>query len=302
MKVLVLGGMGYIGSSLIGPLVQKGHEVTVLDNFYYGQYKVIDNIPYEFKLIQEDCRQYKEYKQFDIIINLAAYVGQPLCSKLDPFEVYSLNTYFTDYLCHHLVNDQLVIFPNTNSSYGKNSGICLENTLRNPLSIYADSKDRAENEVLKANGIAFRLATVCGPSPRFRRDLLVNSLCFEALYYNKVEVYEPHFRRNFINVKDVVSAIIFAIDNQQVMRGKVYNLGMDECNTTKGELAKKVCAAFGAEYIIGTGEDSDKRDYEVSSMLLAKTGFKAKITLEETIQELKEYYEYNGLKQWESNV
>jgi len=286
-SVLIIGGLGYIGSSLTKYLAARDYPVTVLDNQFFHQ---AINTPPNVEVIIDDCLNYEYYNCFNTVINLAAYVGAPLCNKIAESAVTELNTEFVSSLTKVMGSDQLLIFPNTNSSYGSSGeSLCTEESPMNPLSRYAQTKDKAEKYVTDSGGIAFRLATVFGSSPRMRWDLLVNTFCFEAYYKKRLEIFDPHYRRNFVAVNDVCRAFEFAIENQDNMRGQAFNLGMDECNMTKGELAQKVCNHFKAEYVVGIGVDPDKRDYRVSSAKLARLGFRATTSIDTGLMLMEKY-------------
>jgi len=300
MKICVLGGLGYIGSGFGSWLHLKGYDdITIVDNLYFKQAEIIEPIlkatktrldympdlkEQKITIYKEDVREHRRWNDYDVIINLAAYVGAPLCNKLPKEEVISLNQTFVENLTKHLSREQLLIYPNTNSSYGYSTeDICTEDSPRQPLSLYAETKDNAEKAVLDFGGIAYRLATVCGPAPRMRWDLMVNDFCLKAYRNHQLDIFEPHYKRNFINVMDIHTALEFAIANREEMQGQVYNLGLDSGNTTKGELAQQICKHFGAEYIVSEGNDPDKRNYNVSSQKLYNLGYQPIHTLAATI-------------------
>jgi len=307
MKVCVLGGLGYIGSSFYNWLHLKGYnDITIVDNLYFKQGELINTVTdgpkrrqslmptledQKITIYNEDVRVHRHWNDYDVIINLAAYVGAPLCNKLPKEEVISLNQTFVENLTKHLSKEQLLIYPNTNSSYGYSTEeICTEDSPRQPLSLYAETKDNAEKAVLDFGGIAYRLATVCGPSLRMRWDLMVNDFCLKAYRNKKLDIFEPHYKRNFINVLDIHTALEFAIKNREVMQGDVFNLGLDSGNTTKGELAQQICKHFEAEYVVSEGNDPDKRNYNVSSQKLYNLGYEPLYSLQSTITMLDIFF------------
>ena len=302
MRICITGGLGYIGTTLVKHL--KGHNVTVIDNLLFGQDKVLDKVDAEFRLIREDVREHNEWYKYDAVIHLAAYVGMPICNKTDKTEVVSLNERFTQHLTERLSSNQLLLYPNTNSSYGASiDTICTENSQRNPLSLYAATKDRSEDVVLsKRNGMAFRLATVMGVSPRMRFDLLVNDFCETAYREQCLKIYEGGFRRNYVSVNDVARAFVFALENWGRVKGEVFNLGNDNANCTKLDLATVVSFEFGAACYEMPGEDADKRDYNVSSKKLYDLGFECQDSLLKVIRENKQWLETNQVKPWMRNV
>ena len=225
-------------------------------------------------------------KRADVIFPLAALVGAPLCDERQE-EAIKINERWFDQL-QDFLDDQIVIYPNTNSGYGSTGPeICDETTHCEPLSLYGTTKLNAENRVLEHNrSTVFRLATVFGISHRQRMDLLVNNLVYTAMRDRKIEVFDGHFRRNYVHVDDVVAAFWHAVQNES-MRGEVYNLGNDEANMTKLELVQKICEVTGASYDIIEGRtDPDKRDYLVSSQKLYDTGFSPKHSLQYGIEQM----------------
>ena len=294
-KILVTGGAGYIGCMLVTELVYKGNEVTVLDKLNYSINSLSHLFSFKnFNLIIGDVSDFnlmkKVVKNKEIIIPLAGLVGAPLCDKF-PKLAKRVNYDSILNLIKILKKRQKIIFPNTNSGYGigKKNKFCNEESPLNPISLYGVLKKNAESEVLKfGNSVVFRLATVFGFSYRMRTDLMVNNFIYSALKSKKLNIFEPHFRRNYIHVKDVVNAFIFAIENFKNMRGNVYNLGLSTANLTKLQLAKEIKKNI-KELKIYTNykkSDPDKRDYFVSNKKIEKLGFRAKFSLQDGIVEL----------------
>ncbi len=298
---MVTGCAGYIGSRLCKQLITEGHKVTGVDNLMYHQHGVVFEIlrnekkvvtpnflmlPYD---ICQDAWLTMVPKQ-DIVIHLAALVGAPICSKNTDEYVKEVNLNSVRRLVDAMSKKQVLIYPNTNSGYGISGDVdlCTEETPITPISTYGVTKCEAEKTVLeRKNSVAFRLATVFGTSPRMRFDLMVNDFIWKAVINKKIEVFEPNFRRNFIHIQDVCDAFKYAINNVKAMGGNVYNLGLDEANTTKGKLAETICGVVGGEVTYMEGKDPDKRDYNVSSAKLAAAGFKPYVSLNYGIQEVQ---------------
>jgi nucleoside-diphosphate-sugar epimerase len=189
----------------------------------------------------------------------------------------------------------MVIYPTTNSGYGVGEpGVfCTETTPLRPVSLYGVTKVEAENAVLtQGNGVTLRLATVFGMSPRMRIDLLVNDFTWRAVTDRAVVIFEGHFKRNYIHIRDVVKGFEHAIENFDTMRGEPYNLGLSDANLSKLELCavieKQVPGFVFLEAPIG--EDPDKRDYIVSNEKVERTGWKPDWSLEAGIAELVRGY------------
>ncbi|HEX4645411.1 MAG TPA: NAD-dependent epimerase/dehydratase, partial [Verrucomicrobiae bacterium] len=283
MKILITGGAGYIGSVLTPALLGLGHEVTVLDNFYFRQNSLTDCCHYpEFQVVRGDCREETVMKPLvakaDLIIPLAALVGVPMCNQ-DQTATQTTNYEAVAMLCRLAGKSQRIMMPVTNSGYGigEKGKFCTEDSPLRPLSTYGTTKVKAEEAVLaRENSISFRLATVFGMSPRMRMDLLVNDFVYRAVYDRAVVIFEGHFKRNYIHVRDVAGVFVHGINNFETMKGRPYNVGLDEANLSKLEL----CAAIQKHlpkfvYLEAPiGEDPDKRDYIVSNARLAATGFK----------------------------
>ena len=299
MKILITGGAGYLGSIVTPHLLNKGHEVTVLDNFLFRQNSLADCCHYEsFNVVRGDCREAsilkKLLKDADIIIPLAAMVGAPLCDQ-DKLAAESVNHSAVKLICDLVSPDQRIIIPITNSGYGvgQEGNFCTEKTPLRPISLYGKTKVDAEKEVLsRDNSISFRLATVFGMAPRMRLDLLVNDFVYRAVNDRSLLIFEGHFKRNYIHVRDIARVFEHAIDNFELMKGKPYNAGLEEANLSKLELCAKIKEHLPKFVYIEAkvGEDPDKRDYIVSNQRLLSSGFQTEWNLDRGIRELIKGY------------
>ena len=295
-KILITGGAGYIGSMLCTKLLEEGHMVTVVDLLKYDKGS-LNHLYFNknFKLICDDIRKVnlmkKLIKQHDFIIPLAALVGAPLCEKFKK-EALSTNLGSIKTLCKFATKKNKVIYLTTNSGYGigEKNKYCDEKSPLNPISLYGRTKCDGEDLVRSKikNHVCFRLATVFGHSYRMRSDLLVNNFVYTAIKKKKLTLFEPHFRRNFIHVRDVVNAIIFTMKNFNRLKDNVYNLGLSSANISKIMLARKIQKQYKKLRIkiVTNRKDPDKRDYFVSNKKIEKKGFKAQISLEDGISEL----------------
>lgn len=295
MKILVAGGAGYIGSILIPILLENGYHVTAFDNFMYKQ-NSLNHVCYHdnFQIVRGDIRDQDALTpllaEADCVIPLAALVGAPLCKK-DPFTATAVNRDATIDLIKHLSPSQMIIMPTTNSAYGTGdeNNFCTEETPLNPISQYAAEKVEVEQELMELpNAISFRLATVFGMSPRMRTDLLVNDFVYRAVHDRSVLLFESHFKRNYVHVRDVSKAFLHAITRFDEMKGEVYNVGLSDANLSKKELCEKIQGQLpGFTYVEAPiGKDPDQRNYIVSNEKLEKTGFSPDYSLERGIREL----------------
>lgn len=298
-RVLITGGAGYIGSVLTEILLKEGYEVTVADLFSRSESALPFAGSYDgFRPIRLDVLDtasvMKLTQEHDVIIPLAALVGAPLCARHE-FIAEKLNYESVRDIASVVSPEQLIIYPNTNSGYGvmeDDSAFCTEDSPLNPVSIYGDTKVRAEASVLASGGIAFRLATVFGSSYRMRTDLMVNEFVYRALNDRAIVLFESHFRRNFIHVRDVCKAFLHAISHAGSMRGEVYNVGLSSANLTKKQLCERIKLQLPAFQIIENeiSSDPDRRDYLVSNAKLEATGWMPTYDLDRGIAELVKFY------------
>jgi nucleoside-diphosphate-sugar epimerase len=295
MKILITGGAGYLGSVLTPTLLGLGHEVTVVDNFLFRQNTLADCCHYAtFQVVRGDCRNEALMKQLvakaDVIIPLAALVGAPLCDR-DPVAARTTNFEAVTMLCRIASPIQRIIMPVTNSGYGvgEKGKHCTEETPLRPISLYGVTKVQAEEQILqRENSISFRLATVFGVSPRMRIDLLVNDFVHRAVTDRAVVIFEAHFKRNYIHVRDVARVFVHGLNQFASMKGKPYNVGLDDANLSKLELCAVIQKHLPKFVFLEApiGEDPDKRDYIVSNARIAGTGFKPEWNLDRGIEEL----------------
>lgn len=301
MNVLLTGGAGYIGSILVPILLREGYFVTVLDNFRFKQSSLLDvcSMP-NLKIIVGDVQNKllleKLVASNDVIIPLAAIVGAPACD-IEPELSANVNRGQIETIVKKITPNQKIIFPVTNSGYGigKKDVYCDENSPLNPISLYGKTKVDAEKILLSnANAIALRLATVFGSSPRMRMDLLVNDFVYRAYRDRYIVLFESKFKRNYIHIQDVCSAILHALKNYEEMKGHAYNVGLSSANLSKMELCERIklqvpkLCIFEAEF----SEDPDKRDYIVSNSKIESTGWKPKFTIDDGICELLKVYQF----------
>lgn len=299
MNVLVTGGAGYIGSLLVCALLERFAKVTVIDTFATGDTQLATCCAFPgFEPVRGDVRDERLLDKLvpsaDVIIPLAALVGAPLCAA-DPIGAVTINRDAILAIVNRLSADQRVIYPTTNSGYGigEKDQFCTEDTPLRPISLYGRTKVEAEDAVLNSGrGVTLRLATVFGMSPRMRIDLLVNDFTWRAVTDRAVVIFEGHFRRNYIHVRDVVKAFLHVIDNFEEMRAEPYNVGLSDANLTKLELCERIQRQI-PEFVFlesAIGTDPDKRDYIVSNAKIESTGFAPDWSLDAGITELIKGY------------
>ena len=294
-QILVTGGAGYLGSTLVPELLARGHKVTVLDNFMWDQNSLahVCHNP-NFDVVRGDVRNKDTVlpllKKADIVIPLAAYVGAPLCAR-DPVGATTTNHDAIAMMLDHVSKHQRILMPTTNSAYGTGdeNNFCTEESPLRPMSLYAIEKVRVEEKLMQhPNAISFRLATVFGMSPRMRIDLLVNDFTYRAVHDRFVVLFEATFKRNYIHVRDVARAFMHGIDNYEKMNGQIFNVGLSDANVSKKELCEVIQHQLPDFVFMEApiGKDPDQRNYIVSNEKIERTGYRPQVSLDAGIREL----------------
>lgn len=293
--ILVTGGAGYLGSTLVPALLSAGHRVTVVDNFLFKQTS-LNHVCHDpnFSVVKGDIRVESTMapllKKADIVIPLAALVGAPMCNQ-DPVGAKTVNHDAILMMLRLVSRQQRILMPTTNSAYGTGdeNNFCTEESPLRPISLYAREKVAIEGELMqRENAISFRLATVFGMSPRMRIDLLVNDFTYRAVHDRFVVLFEGDFKRNYIHVRDVARVFLHGLANFEHMRGQIYNVGLTEANVSKRELCQHIAKQLPEFVFVDApvGKDPDQRNYIVSNAKLEATGFKPAVTLDAGIAEL----------------
>jgi|TARA_R110002020_G_scaffold234906_1_gene447036 nucleoside-diphosphate-sugar epimerase len=297
MKILITGGAGYIGSELVNFLLKSGHSVIVADSLDYEPTSLLrycSNTNFEF--VKLDIRRTDLLKDLmskcDVIIPLACLVGFPVCEER-PHEAVEINYKVNKWIADNKSPNQIVIYPCTNSGYGSSeNGICTEESPMNPISIYGKTKVDAEKAYQDTEGCCtLRLATVFGPSTRPRTDLLVNNFVLKAIKDRVLVLYECEFMRNYVHIWDICRVYNFILDNWDKCSNKTFNIGNDDINMNKLQLAEKISEHIPLEIIKAEfTQDPDKRDYEVSSQKIYNLGFQCDYNLDDGIKQLIKMY------------
>lgn len=298
-KILVTGGAGYLGSILVPELLHAGHRVTVLDSFMYNQNSLahVCHQP-DFKVVRGDIRVKDVLapllKEAEVVIPLAALVGAPLCER-DPVGATTVNHDAILMMLDLAGGDQAILMPTTNSAYGTGdeNNFCTEESALRPITQYAKEKVEIERTLMKRKrSISFRLATVFGMSPRMRVDLLVNDFTYRAVHDKFIVLFESHFKRNYIHIRDIARVFLHAIDHFDAMKGEIYNVGLSDANISKKELCERIQKQVPG-FVFQEApfkKDSDQRNYIVSNEKIERTGFKPAVSLDAGIEELIKGY------------
>ena len=310
MNILVTGGAGYIGSVMTPVLLQAGHRVTVIDNFMYNQSSLLDVCHNEaLTIVRGDVRNADLLKKLvpkaDVLIPLACLVGAPICEQ-KPVEARTINLDAVKMLVDLSSREQLIVSPTTNSGYGiGQEGIhCTEETPLRPISVYGKLKAELEAYLLNSgHAVSLRLATAFGVSPRMRLDLLVNDFTYRAVTDRFVVLFEAHFKRNYIHVRDIARAFIHAIDQWDRVKNQAYNVGLSDANLSKMELCLEIKKQVPEFTIMESpiGKYPDQRNYIVSNEKIERTGYQPKVSIPLGIAELIKGYQVLRRNQY-SNV
>ena len=294
MKIFITGGAGYLGSVIVGKMLNAGHEVVVLDKLLFNQTSLLSYTSNpKFKFIYGDVRNVELLqtlcKEADVIIPLAAIVGFPACAS-DPKLAREIN-FDQIFNIVKFAKNKKILYPNTNSGYGLSTGQleCTEESPLTPISVYGQTKCDAENFLrTSTDAIIFRLATVFGVSPRMRTDLLVNDFVYKAITDKYIVVFEKQFKRNFIHIQDVAFTFCFMIQHYDKYKGEVFNVGLSNANLSKQELLEKIQSHVKDFAVVYDDyyEDPDKRNYIVSNEKLEATGWGPQWDLDRGIKEL----------------
>ncbi len=297
MKILVTGGNGYKGSVLIPKLLANGHEVTSIDNNWFGSYlKPQKNL----KIIKSDIRdlKYEVFEGIETIIHLANIANDPLV-ELQPQLSWEVNVLASQQLAEKAskMGVKNFIFASSGSVYGisDKEKVTEENELL-PISEYNKTKMVAERIFLSyredMNIFCIRPATVCGVSPRMRLDVSVNILTYSALSKGVITVFGGKQIRPNIHIDDICDIYIFFINNYKKLESGFYNAGFE--NISIIQIAEYV-KEFLPSTEIKITPSNDPRSYRQCSDKLLNLGFKPKKNVKKAINEIIEAYNSNTL-------
>jgi nucleoside-diphosphate-sugar epimerase len=294
MKILVTGGAGYKGIILTTRLLEKGYNVTILDNFMYGYEPVLHLVKNKnLTIIKADIRNKIDHlSKYDVIFHLAGISGYPACAA-NPHSAHLINVQATRNILRSLGKNQFIIYASTTSFYGRSGEPCNEETPITPFSVYANTKYMAEQITLeKENSIALRFATIFGFSPKMRIDLMVNDFTYKAVKEGVLVLFDSFAKRTFMHIEDAARAYMFTLDKLDQMKGSIYNAGGNHLNYSKLEIANMIKDRVDYNIIDSQVQDRDLRHFIVNYDKIEKLGFTPKISVEEGIDELLKVYEF----------
>lgn len=282
-NVLVIGGLGYIGSVLYEILQEEDWNVEILDNHLYKELKPTNQF-IDVDIRDKDALK-KHIQRFDVIVNLAAIVGDPAC-LIDTnlaIDINCIGTRFIAELCNKY--NKKIVHISTCSIYGSEPNVIVKEEDEGfPIDFYGQTKytqERLVREICRDNYCVLRLGTAYGLSPRMRYDLVVNTFAARAVKFNKIIVFGGEQERPFVHIRDISRAIVHVIKNN--LNG-IFNVRGENLSLLK--LSKIVKEITSCQVEINTNI-TDDRSYMVDSSKLINTGFEFKYQISDAIEEIK---------------
>jgi len=294
MKILITGGAGYKGSSLVPALIQN-YEVDVLDHHISPECTLIPFTKKKnFNFIKKDIRDVKkkDISKYDLIIHLAGLSGYPAC-EANPGIAESVNVDSTKNLCNLMSKNQKLIYASTTYIYEISKKKINEDSPVSPKTLYARTKLEAEKTCLnRENTVSLRFATIFGVSPKMRHDLILNDFVKKAVHEKNIVLFDQHSLRSFIHIDDVMNSYLLTIKHFNKMKQNIYNIGSDSMNYSKLQIAKKIKKKTICEVIISSLNDPDKRNFIIDYRKIQKFKFTNKVSIDDGINELVKFYKW----------
>jgi nucleoside-diphosphate-sugar epimerase len=303
LKILVTGGAGYVGSTLVPLLLADGHQVRVLDRLAHGGESLLGVWSHPgFEFVRGDICDGATVRDAvsdrDAVVHLAAMVGDPACSRQpDLARETNLDASLALIEESQHAGVERFIFASTCSNYGKMKDADAyvdEESELSPVSLYAETKVAVERELLKSGHsnpwcpTPLRFATIYGVSPRMRFDLTVNEFTMEMLTKKHLKVYGEQFWRPYVHVRDAARAIQLVLGSPATtVSGRVFNVGATDQNFQKQQLVELILPNAPDAVVEFVHKAEDPRDYRVSfARIAAQLGFKTTRTVAQGIAEV----------------
>lgn len=291
MKLLVTGGCGYVGSLLVGELLDAGHQVKSIDTQWFGnhlkEHQNLINIKKDTRDISDN-----DLENIDCVIHLANIANDPSV-ELNPSLSWEVNVLATQQLIEKSINAKIkkFIFASSGSVYGiKDEDKVVEDLPLVPISVYNKTKMIAERTIKSYSKdikvYSVRPATVCGWSPRMRLDVSVNMFTWQALQNNLITVFGGDQVRPNIHINDMVRVYSHFLNND--IEPGFYNAGFE--NISILDIAKQIAKKLPDTEIKIT-ESNDPRSYRQDSSKLLQTGFERLYSVSDAIDQIIDKHE-----------
>ena len=299
-KVLLVGGAGYIGGLTCDYLINAGFDVTVYDNLLYEN-RYLKEIPFIYGDIRDTEKLYNTSKDFDVIVLMAALVGDPACS-VDQILTEEINYIAIKNFCDVVLPSKHLVFMSTCSVYGAQDGLLNESSPTNPLSSYASTKLKAEEHILKLGGTVFRLGTVFGLGDtysRLRMDLVVNVLTMKAVKTGSITINGGEQWRPIIAVRDIAGYVTEACKEKY---SGVFILSKE--NVVIRELGEKIAKLIPNTEVKYTEISfQDARNYKVdNTKSLNVFKYKPVVTVEDEVTRMMKLFKENRVENPEDKI
>jgi nucleoside-diphosphate-sugar epimerase len=303
MQVLVTGGAGYIGSVLTEHLLERGHEVTILDRFFFGDTIADLRVNPNLHIVRDDVRWWTDggLNGVDAVCDLAALSNDP-AGELDPAKTLEINHEGRARICRlaKQAGVRRYVLASSCSIYGFQDDVVDETSPINPLTTYAVANRRAEESTIALASSDFivsavRQATVYGLSRRMRFDLAINGMTLALFKNGSVKILRDGTQwRPMVHIRDTSRAFITVLEAEPALvNGEIFNVGSDDQNLQIRPLAERLCKALGMQYVEDWYGDPDHRSYRVSFRKICdRLGYETRFTPEDGAREI-----FNALKQ-----
>ncbi len=311
--VLLIGGAGYIGSTLLPKLLEGGYHVRLLDLFLYGKNSIADYIGHpSLEVVKGDFRDVETVvnvmQGMDAVVHLGAIVGDPACALNERLTI-EVNLMATQMIAEVAKGSGVsrFVFASTCSVYGASDNLLDEHSVLKPVSLYARSKIASEQVLMQMadenfSPVILRFATIYGLSRRMRFDLVVNLLTAKAVREGSITLFGGGQWRPFVQVDDAAQAIVAVLKAGRVeVHNQIFNVGSDEQNYTLRHVGELIESLVPAAEVVELGSNDDHRNYRVNFAKIRNTlHYVPQWTMERGVRQIVEVIESGLVEDYQS--